>query len=149
MFVGAELDGAGPEEDDDGTEEGAAGPLGFQATPVVCHCLTYFCNAERREETDRAQVATSALLNRQMDQGPNSRVLELLDTAINPELRSVLHLPNKGRRRFDSHPTPGTSSISENRQSSSVLAALLPAAKAVLGLDDSANGFGLGLKEPS
>lgn len=48
----------------DGMELGAAGPFGFHVTPVVCHCLTYFCNASSRTVVERAQATCLVSLKR-------------------------------------------------------------------------------------
>lgn len=37
--------------------------LGFQATPVVCHCLTYFCKVSSSPENAFAQAIAAGLLD--------------------------------------------------------------------------------------
>jgi len=75
--------------------------FGFQTTPVVWYCLTYFCRASSNSENDFAQAIAAGFLHYQLGLKTlivNLRFLELLRNSISPELSSILHLPNVRRR---------------------------------------------------
>jgi len=76
------------------------------------------------------------------------RLLELLDNAVDPELRRVLHVTDVGGGgRLDLNPAERGGTLSEDGERRSPLAALLASAELVLGLDNGADSVGLGLKE--
>jgi hypothetical protein len=78
--------------------------LGFQATPVVCHCLTYFCKVSSSSENAFAQAIAAGLLGVSLSRPvslptqEDLRLFELLGDPIRPELSGVLHLAHERRR---------------------------------------------------
>ena len=88
--------------------------LGFQTNPVVWYCLTYFCSPSIRAMKELTQaICFLSLIARQAAADPSaqehsnsglhsrrSRLLELLDDPVSPELSGILHLPYKRCRSW-------------------------------------------------
>jgi hypothetical protein len=80
---------------------------GFHVTPVVCHCLTYFCSPSSKAIKDRAQATCLISLERydsrkleclslySVPPASCSRIFEFLQHSVSVELSRVFHFPDE------------------------------------------------------